>query len=569
MKLFDTLDANWVRWIMTMLRICASRNVNSINIRSHTLISRKMTVKSTAEKIPARSLFLQLCILFAILCAPLSPASADEVPAECVALYTANGAVPNTESCVYLASTISIGLGNYYCRTFAADTIDDFCGDTQSEEWVDLTQVETNYKMEDAIGSNGAGFAHQFFCIADKSCTNYNAAGDQSWASGFVKHLFDRMITNADLPESLKIDCWDWMSDETCFKWKGYRAHSIELLDGFFTYCDLVRTNVDYDRWDANHNTFLRLGVTACLDQVMATDNLDYIDATSITGKAANLRELAQRACLIQNFIRSGGSVVGDPTIRDLLKPRNLVEVVVPNSLRIPAPEKGDYYDPYWNTVGNLKVSATDDAFFVRPGEQVALSVSRGAPGGSTIETVPADTVLFELMTNEAHATITPNGVLTINSVASPFSVTTRSSIILIVASIGNERGVAQLMIQDEDTDGDTLVDSYEDAAGFNKAIPDDLQLDSNNDGTSDLNQILKEVKTAAALNNAQVVDSVTGGNSVDEVDTDQPANDQPSQQPLDNNTSSGGSVSYWILVLLLLRLPFGNERSIRSSRSI
>jgi len=46
--------------------------------------------------------------------------SNDLVPAECAALYEANGAVPGAPNCRLLASTIRVGLNNFACRTFGA-----------------------------------------------------------------------------------------------------------------------------------------------------------------------------------------------------------------------------------------------------------------------------------------------------------------------------------------------------------------------------------------------------------------------------------------------------------------
>jgi len=66
---------------------------------------------------------------------------------ECAVLYSDNGAIPGDPQCKFLASTVSVGLGNFGCRTFSGPRyVDQFCGATPiNPDWLDLT-ILTNRK---------------------------------------------------------------------------------------------------------------------------------------------------------------------------------------------------------------------------------------------------------------------------------------------------------------------------------------------------------------------------------------------------------------------------------------
>jgi len=138
-------------------------------------------------------------------------------------------------------------------------------------------------------------------------------------------------------------------------------------------------------------------------------------------------------------------------------------------------------------------------------------------------------------------------------------------------------------MIIDTDTDGDTLVDSYEDSAGFNKFVPNDLNADTNNDGESDLAGIIKDAQAIVELSRSSMVSLPLGssetlgepiepevaapGNNpepTDDLTLPQPlipssedgnAETEQDDQPfLDANTGSGGGGSFnpiaWLVLL-------------------
>lgn len=86
----------------------------------------------------------------------------------------------------------------------------------------------------------------------------------------------------------------------------------------------------------------------------------------------------------------------------------------------------------------------------------------------------------YKLLTNTDHASISSAGVVSINSVSTPFSTYSQADVILVAAVANDQFGIGQIMIVDDDTDGDTLHDSYEDAVGLNKLEVTNLFGDNN-----------------------------------------------------------------------------------------
>ena len=71
-------------------------------------------------------------------------------------------------------------------------------------DWIDLQKIKENYMAKKE--TNNAAMAHQFLCIAETSCEEYENNPETGWASDFVKYLFDYM---GEDPISLHSGCKD------------------------------------------------------------------------------------------------------------------------------------------------------------------------------------------------------------------------------------------------------------------------------------------------------------------------------------------------------------------------
>lgn len=517
------------------------------------------------------------CLLVIVFNAVLVNTVKADVPPECAALYQENGSVPQEQSCEFLAATVSVGLSNFWCRSVAFS--EEYC-DTPivSDNWGDLAKLQANYQEEKQANSPDTGFAHQFLCITEKSCENFEAQGESGWAADFVKFLFEYMGPDGKFPGSLSYNCPDFMSKDVCFDYKGYGRHGGELVKGFYAYCGAKGTRIDYDRWDSDHNSFIDKGVRSCLLEVIDSGDLNGVWAPRITVPASDAREIIQVDCRVWNFVRSGYSVVGDGPIDflALLKNSNDTgDVVVPENLRKPAPVREDFYHASWEDAGDLKVSVSDDIFFVKPGDQVAISASRLSADGTALVLDEAAGVEYQLLTNSDVAQISPSGVLSINRVVSPFSTATISNVILVAAFADGEYGIGQVMVIDDDTDGDTLVDSYEDSVGLNKLIATNVFDAADGSGAMIMDAALDylapspDVIITAEVNKSTDTELELEDDPLNDTDDTLIVDPNP-PVPSGSTTSSGGgsgggSVSIMALMLLLLASVFRNGLFLKS----
>jgi hypothetical protein len=339
--------------------------------------------------------------------------------------------------------------------------------DVVCNEWVDLDEAEEDYKKKISGRSNTAAFAYQVWCIADASGREWIKTGPNGWAGGFVKHVFDYMFIGRAIPDSLKVTCNPnpQSPNEFCFRKLGEYHFSEELEPAFDAYCSLSQGDVDYDRWDSDHETFFVQAVQPCLDQLFALGELAkptvsflkrYIPAT-----ARSLREETQGQCRARYGTGVNSTIAA-----------NLAELPLP-------PTKEDIFDPSLEEGSTLRVDVGEN-FFVPVGAKIQIRV----------ENLPQNVhPTYELNVSEEVATISSDGVLSINSAGSPFP--SMPTTILIFASSGEDWGIGQLAIQDSDSDGDRFVDSFEIKFGLDPYTPNDPHSDKDADGISDSSEMM------------------------------------------------------------------------------
>ena len=335
-----------------------------------------------------------------------------------------------------------------------------------------------------------------------QSCGNCETSGESGWAARSVKFLFDDMDDENGKPGSVEYDCPAWLSNDGCFRLKGYLFHSWELLKGFNGYCSQQGTLVEYERWDADHETFLSNAVQVCFSDVANAGGLSprfaASYAASVPSSARLLRENVQQDCRVWNFIRSSGRETGTNK-EGLVAPGTSVEwrlnkdaetapmrsasTVIPDSMRKNVPVRADYRDDGWDTEGSLDVSISDDVF--------------------------------------------------------------KADIVLIAAIAGDRFGIGQIMIIDDDTDGDVLVDSYEEAVGLDRFAADDVFADANSNGTPDVEDAIAYARPSPESSDT-LPDTIGSGSS----DIER-AGTAPDAEP-ERSVGGGGAAGYTFLLLLV-----------------
>jgi hypothetical protein len=330
-------------------------------------------------------------------------------------------------------------------------------------------------------GSSAAPLAHQIACIAQKSC-----AHEDTWAAGFVKKTFQDIARNKITPgeppnlilpstDALCRNIPGWVpvpnvpggftSSDVCAVLGGFGHHfPFELLPAFAKYCN--------DLNDSDHHHFFNDAVVPCFDDVMGAGELSpWAGAAAqeiVPPSAAALRETMQFLCPALQWVGIARQSVFD-----------FAQAPEPYS-------KAQLFSPTLAALGTLQISAPKD-FFVQVGDSLQLKVFKTAPGGAQIDvTSGALGTHYFVVAAPQIATISDDGLLVIRGVILPFPNLTTS--LFVVIQNGNEFRIAQFAIQDIDSDGDFIVDSYERLIGLD---PTKANLgDSDGDGLSDLQEV-------------------------------------------------------------------------------
>ncbi len=342
-----------------------------------------------------------------------------------------------------------------------------FTTEESQNKWGDLETLENNYLSLRESGSNEAAFAHQFSCIAQTSCAVFERGGSSDWSNGFVKHLFDSMENRNGLSSSLETGCPSMISSTACFLLKGV-VHAKELVTGFSSYCSDELEISDYEEWDKNHNLFLSEAVLSCFIDVVTADELPRstlsdVQILSIIGGASILRENSQTLC-------GGLRIFGGNNNK------RVISMVDMNQLA------ENLFSLEMSQEGGLVISARSSEFFVDVGSELQLQIQKKMQDGSMEDISSSDDNVYQVLTAIDSVDISQNGIVTVNRYANPQSEINRTNLLYILVQNGQDYGIGQFAVIDEDTDEDGLVDSYEDINGLNANRADALDRDSDND---------------------------------------------------------------------------------------
>lgn len=351
--------------------------------------------------------------------------------------------------------------GNIYLRT--------------ENECADITLLEADYQSK--IGDPEELYSKQYLCLAEKTCLENNLNGENGWAANFVKYMFDYMGTHNQGNTGLDFDCFSFTTNEACFSATGLHHYWIELRPAFFNYCKFVENQTGIDRWTSDHENFITYAIDACFDEQIINEetcsNLPqslcavYLVAAKESTKwlVRKLRDDAQAYC--QNQMNNG-------TIYDLAD-------------MIPPPLTSN--ELFSNELSILtEISITNDSFFLAVGGSYQLTSIINDGSGTDVTTASAGTEYF-LNVDNSIASISANGLLTIFSTNMPL-INSRQPF-YVYAKNGNKIGIGQFSIYDIDSDGDLLVDSYEEKINLSPNFNNGLYSDIDSDGLVDFFEAL------------------------------------------------------------------------------
>lgn len=355
------------------------------------------------------------------------------------------------------------------------------CGEEEDpdpivEGWSDLESL--NNKYESRLGSREAAYLHQYLCIVTKACNEYEDSGDNSWGGGFTRFLAQYMDRVPENLSSLNKECPDGYSNLECLEVIGNYHVEEEIQPGMVSYC--LHTS-DFDEWDKTHDGFLNNTVSSCLQEVVDSGELPFIIGV---GENVDLGELLQMGLwslsdiIIKKAQLTREWVQQQPFCINARQSSNATVSKNNGDLSKLGPE--DLIDSLYVNHMPLQIRAENKEFFLPVGSTTKLRVFK-KEGDSEVDITAEPGIQFEIYLGGDVASISPEGVLTINSTNVPDSIS--SSLLRIRVTKGEEKGVGQFAIVDKDTDGDSIVDSYETKIGLNPSVKnhEDSDLDGDN----------------------------------------------------------------------------------------
>ncbi|MBE9061109.1 Ig-like domain-containing protein [cf. Phormidesmis sp. LEGE 11477] len=385
-------------------------------------------------------------------------------------------------------------------------------------DYEDIKEILNN-DYQSKIGTAGAALAHQLACIAQAACDN-----EDTWGSGFVKEVLQDVansVKNFDFRDTLPnallagtpIPAYSDKIIERLPNWAleigdtdiirlgdisavlgGFGRHfPYELLPSFFAHADQLD--------DETHNMFFEQGIVPCFDDLVADGEISSwagkVAQTIVPPSAIVLREFVQAVDSVLDFgrdlFRSIGSNFSESTIAPFsqLGTSNLTTSSLSDELQnLPSKlTREDLYSTDIDSITTLDVSA-EDLFFTPVGSTLQLNVTKQNGDGTVTNLTSSDTgTQYFAIVGDETVEVTEEGLMSILGTPSPIEALTPSLYILV--RNGDDVGIGQFAITDIDTDGDLIVDSYEQLVGLDPNAANGLESDLDKDGLVDLAEVL------------------------------------------------------------------------------
>lgn len=339
--------------------------------------------------------------------------------------------------------------------------------------WSDLEALKADYDLKSS--SIEAPYSHQYWCIARESCAEYEQSGETGWAGGFVQFLFDYMDNVLNGNNGSKYDCDNKWFSTTCFAKAGEVHITNDLEPGFKAYCNIIESLDESNRidavlkWNDDHNIFLNRSVRFCIDEIASAGEIPGVFAgyikNTIVSRAVLLRETTQEICNLS-----------PPLIAKISSPSDSMNFP-------PMLSMDELHNPGLEIISDFRVGTYDNDFFLSVGKSYSIVLSEKTSGSP----LNINNLSYSIDSDSDVATIGTDGVLTIHKTPRPYS--NMVHMVHVSVSNGEMSGIGQFALVDHDSDGDHIVDSFEESIGLDPYVSN-ASTDTDGDGLSDIFEV-------------------------------------------------------------------------------
>lgn len=346
-------------------------------------------------------------------------------------------------------------------------------------------------------GTPAEALAAQLFCIAHEACQN-----EEGWGGGFIQDTLSEVARNASKPSILsdsivpggvatealcnRAPTWllpkiggpftpDLQAGDVCAVVSGFGRHfPFELLPSFARNADQLHQDLDNDgRFD--HDQFLDT-VQNCFDELAS--------AGFLSETAADIAKVSavKAARLLRETIYNNRNLV------KRLSPQAQPHGFVSTASLPPRLPREELFSEALANLGSLTVTA-GDSFFIQVGEAIQLKVLRSLESGGTEDITDDPETQYFVLVADGSAEMDNQGLLAVNSTISPLPNAT--PLLHVVVRNGDDFGLGQFAVVDQDSDADLIVDSFERTIGLDPSRANGPDSDLDGDGLNDLFEAL------------------------------------------------------------------------------
>ncbi len=408
---------------------------------------------------------------------------------------------------------------------------------SSADQWNFILKTLRAY-YNDNKGTVDAGWAHQIFNLAELSFPNRKEIG--GWAGDFTRNVlgFSARAIKDEEPDTSWLDrIPPWIPIQIPTPIPGVTipiqtgdlgavlgggfTHFIEHLAPAFNreiyrqlkkaYLEKINPTIEIIRSElkptieiirSEHKSFFDKAVIPGFDIVASAKEISPlgrdIAQVSVPTFADLLREGAIDRAL-EELLRLNSNFQGNRIETDLQQQaNNFSNQNLQQLLSTPSQEnnsqqsqgsltRNDLFSPAILEATSLKVNFGNQ-FFLPVGGQYQITVNKTGEDGNVIDLTASNTqTRYFAATGDKSISITSDGLLTVNGTDSPFA--SLQMPLYIIVNNGQDWGIGQFAITDIDTDGDSIVDSYERKLGLNPSVSN-YSLDTDGDGLSDVLEV-------------------------------------------------------------------------------